>query len=181
MSKKPSEGEHIAAIIETTGGSLMGNKNQNIAAENIREIKEIKRELKLTYMDILDEMKLLDPSHPGALSTLRRVYAEHSEKKASGFNYDETLMPIYKAVKSLEKKGKPEEEDPFETELRGYQATIVCQNEELDRLYEMTDFLEGRVEFLVKEIEFLKGQIAVKDRRMDEKDAWINKLMNKIL
>lgn len=181
MSNKPSIGEQITANIDMTGGSLMPAKDQNNAVEKIKEIKNIKREFKLTYMDILNEMVLLDPSRPGALSTLRRVNAEHSEKKAGSFNYDEILMPIYNAVKSLKQKGKPETEDPLEVELKGYQATIICQNEELDRLYEMTDFLEGRVNFLVEEIEFLKGQIAVKDRRMDEKDAWINKLMDKVL
>ena len=50
----------------------------------------------------------------------------------------------------------------------------ACQNEELDRLHETKDHLEARISFLLE-------QIAIKDRRMDEKDAWINRLMEKVL
>lgn len=151
----------------------MPQKDLN-ASDKIREIKAIKENLKLTYMNILAEMAALDPTHPGALSTLRRVYATSSEKKASSFNYEEILLPIYNAVKSLEKKGKPKEEDPFETELRGYQAVIACQNEELDRLYEAKEMLENRITFLL-------DQIALKDKRMDAKDEIIRQLMTKFI
>ena len=149
--------------------------------EKIKEIKAIKREKKLTYMEIIAEMKDLDFATAVSLTTLRRLCSNGSESKSSSFNYDETIMPIYNAVKSLEKKGKPEMEDPLEAELQGYQAVISVQAEELDRLFEMKEHLDERVDFLIKQNETKDKNIADLMQMLKEKDEIIKKLMDQVL
>ena len=139
----------------------MDKKAQDI----IREIKEIKEAKKLTYMDIMDQMAQNNESTMASLSTLRRVFHDGSETRASSFNYEEILVPIYTAVKQLE--GIEKSDDPHSKELDGYKAVIRVQNEELDRLLELKEHLENRVEFLLKQIE--------------KKDEIIAKLMEKCL
>ena len=73
-------------------------------------------------------------------------------------------MPVYDAVKALDKN--PPEKTEFDKELDGYRAVIMVQNEELDRLLELKEHLDERVDFLVKQIE--------------KKDKIIDILMDKI-
>ena len=142
------------------------------AKSKIKEMKQIKEEYKITYDDIMVEMEKIDSSKVVSLSTLRRIFREGSEAKASSFNYEEIILPAYNAVKNLDKKPSPS--SPFELELQGYKNVIRVQNEELDRLLELKEHLDDRVNFLIE-------QIKLKDRRLDEKDEIIKKLMEKCL
>ena len=142
------------------------------SADIIREVKAIRAENKITYIDIMEEMEKLDRASVVSLSTLRRVFRDGSETKAGSFNYEHILIPIRDAMRSLAKEQKPESER--DKELDGYKAVIRVQNEELDRLIELNEHLQNRVEFLVE-------QINLKDRRMDEKDEMIRKLMDRVL
>ena len=145
---------------------------ENRAQEIVKEIKAIRAEWKITYIDIMEEMERINPASVVSLSTLRRIFRDGSETKASSFNFEEILLPVYTAVKALD--GKPKDDSPYEKELDGYRAVIRVQNEELDRLIELKEHLEERVAFLIE-------QIGKKDRRMDEKDEIIHKLMEKCL
>ena len=174
MNSELSTGERFAMTEKSYGGSQMESKS----IEKIKEIKSIKKSMKLTYMEIVDEMKELDFSTAVSLSSLRRVCSNGSESKASSFNYDEIIAPIYNAVKSLEKKGKPEVEDPFEIELEGYKAVIAVQNEELDRLFEMKEHLDERVDFLINQINTKDVMIGDLMRMLDEKDKIISKMLD---
>ena len=165
MNRQLSVNEHLT---EQLGGSLMETE----AKSKIREMKQIKEEYKITYDDIMVEMEKLDSSKVVSLSTLRRIFREGSEAKASSFNYEEIILPAYTAVKNLDKKPSPS--SPFELELQGYKNVIRVQNEELDRLLELKEHLDDRVNFLIE-------QIKLKDRRLDEKDAIIKRLMEKCL
>ena len=165
MSKQLSVNEHLN---EQLGGSLMETE----AKSKIKEMKQIKEEYKITYDDIMVEMEKLDSSKVVSLSTLRRIFRDGSEAKASSFNYEEIILPAYNAVKNLDKKPSPS--SPFELELQGYKNVIRVQNEELDRLLELKEHLDDRVNFLIE-------QIKLKDRRLDEKDEIIKKLMEKCL
>ena len=138
----------------------MEKKSQDI----IKEMKAIKEEYKFTYMDIMEKMAEIDEKTIVSLSTLRRLFRDGSELKASSFNYQEVLLPVYDAVKALDKK--PPEKTEFDRELDGYKAVIRVQNEELDRLLEFNEHLEKRVDFLV-------AQIA-------NKDELINTLISKL-
>ena len=142
------------------------------AQKKIKEMKQIKEDYKITYDDIMVEMEKLDSSKVVSLSTLRRIFRDGSESKASSFNYEEIIVPAYNAVKNLDKKPSPS--SPFELELQGYKNVIRVQNEELDRLIELKEHLDSRVDFLVERINFLTEQVK-------QKDELIKKLMEKCL
>ena len=128
-------------------------------------MKQIKEDYKITYDDIMVEMEKLDSSKVVSLSTLRRIFRDGSESKASSFNYEEIIVPAYNAVKNLDKKPSPS--SPFELELQGYKNVIRVQNEELDRLIELKEHLDNRVSFLIDQIK--------------QKDEMIKKLTDKFL
>ena len=155
------------SIDEQHGGSPMES-----AQEKIIYIHRAKEKNKITYMDIMEKMAELDECTMVSLSTLRRVCRQGAELKASSFNYEEILMPIYNAVQAL--VDDPIQKTEHDKELDGYKAVIRVQNEELDRLIELKEHLEDRITFLL-------DQIALKDKRMDQKDEIIRKLMDKFL
>ena len=65
-------------------------------------------------------------------------------------------------------------DSPYSKEIDGLKAVIHVQNEEIARLHEIKEHLESRITFLLEQIER-------KDRRMDEKDEIIRRLMEKCL
>lgn len=135
------------------------------AVEIIKDAKRIKSEAKVTYENILEQMEELDPSTVISRSTLRRIFREGSEAKASSFNYEEILVPVDNAMQALSKKPKPASERDHEMEA--YKAIIRVQDEEIDRLMDMNKLLQDRVEFLVKQV--------------DNKDQIIRQLIEKAL
>ena len=153
MNKQLSMNESERIIMETE------------AQKKIKEMKQIKEDYKITYDDIMVEMEKLDSSKVVSLSTLRRIFRDGSESKASSFNYEEIIVPAYNAVKNLDKKPSPS--SPFELELQGYKNVIRVQNEELDRLIELKEHLDNRVSFLIDQIK--------------QKDEMIKKLTDKFL
>ena len=134
--------------------------------ELIRQLKEVKQKNEITYPRIMDRME--KKGKFVSLTTLRRVFADGSETNANSFSYENTLLPIAEAL--LEPEDVPTE-DP---QIDALKAVIHVQNEEIARLHEMKEHLEGRITFLLEQIE-------KKDRRMDEKDEIIRKLMDKCL
>ena len=152
---------------------------ENRAAQMIQEIKEIKSNSKITYDDIMVQMEKINSSTVVSLSTLRRVFRDGSESKASSFNFEAVLTPIYNAVKELE--GKPSPSSPFEIELQGFKNVIRVQNEELDRLIELKEHLDDRVDFLVGQVKTKDEMIQNLMKKLDEKDAMIKRLMDKCL
>ena len=165
VNSQLSVNEHLT---EKLGGSLMETKAQSM----IKEVKAIKEEKKITYIDIMEKMEENDPSSVVSLSTLRRIFRDGSELKASSFNYEEILMPVYKAVTML--GDKPKSTSEFDKEMDGYKAVIRVQNEELDRLIELKEHLDDRVNFLIE-------QIKIKDKTIAEQSDLIKKLMEKCL
>ena len=128
----------------------------------ISELKRAKAEKEITYPRLMDMLEAIQK--PISLTTLRRVFADGSEKSDS-FNYSTTLAPLEEI---LLRDDIPEpEQNPYAKELESHKAVIHAQNEELVRLYKMVDHLEDRVDFLVSQIE--------------KKDAMIDKLMSKVL
>lgn len=141
------------------------------AQELIRQLKEAKTRNEVTYPRIMERME--KNGKFVSLTTLRRVFAEGSEMNASSFNYESTLLPIAEALLDVEDVPTPEN-TPYAKEIDGLKAVIHVQNEEIARLHDMKEHLEKRVDFLIEQIE-------KKDRRMDEKDEIIRKLMEKCL
>ena len=139
--------------------------------ELIRQLKDAKAKNEVTYPRILDRME--KNGKFVSLTTLRRVFADGSENNASSFNYETTLLPIAEALLNVEDV-PTSEANPYATEIDGLKSVIHVQNEEIARLHELKEHLESRITFLIEQIER-------KDRRMDEKDEIIRKLMDKCL
>lgn len=139
--------------------------------ELIRQLKEIKSKNEITYPRIMERME--KNGKYVSLSTLRRVFADNSEMNANNFNYENTLLPIAEALFNVEDMPTPKD-SPYAKEIDGLKAVIHVQNEEIARLHDMKEHLEKRITFLLE-------QIDKKDRRMDEKDEMIKKLMELVL
>lgn len=141
------------------------------AQELIKQLKEIKAKNEITYPRIMERME--KNGKVVSLTTLRRVFADGSELNADAFNYETTLMPIAEVLLNAEDVPTPPN-SPFAAEIDGLKSVIHVQNEEIARLHEIKEHLESRITFLLEQIER-------KDRRMDEKDEIIRKLMEKCL
>ncbi len=140
------------------------------AQELIRQLKDAKARREYTYPRIMEHME--KNGKFVSLTTLRRVFADGSESSADSFSYENTLMPIAEVL--LEAEDVPTEDGPYAKEIDSLKAVIHVQNEELARMHELKEHLESRITFLLEQIER-------KDRRMDEKDEIIRKLMEKVL
>ena len=138
--------------------------------ELIKQLKEAKARDEVTFQRIIDRME--KKGYYLSLSTLRRVFANGSEQNAQSFNYETTLMPIAEVLLKVEDVPTPD--SPYAKEIDALKAVIHCQNEEIVKSHEMQEHLEARITFLIEQIE-------KKDRRMDEKDEIIRKLMEKCL
>ena len=138
--------------------------------ELIRQLKEIKSRDEITYPRIIERIEKNGKSV--SLSTLRRVFADGSELNADSFSYENTLMPIAEAL--LNAEDIPTPAGPYAKEIDTLKTVIHVQNEELARMHELKEHLESRITFLLEQIER-------KDRRMDEKDEIIKKLMERVL
>ena len=139
------------------------------AQELIRQMKTIKESNEITYPRIIERME--KNGRVVSLTTLRRVFAEGSEANAANFSYENTLMPIAEVLLNVEDVPTPEDA-PNAQQIEALKAVVHCQNEEIARLHELKEHLENRISFLLEQIE-------KKDRRMDEKDEIIRKLMDK--
>ena len=141
------------------------------AQELISQLKEIKEKNEITYPRIMDRME--KNGKVVSLTTLRRVFADGSEMNADTFSYENTLLPIAEALLNVEDLPTPAD-SPHAKEIDALKSVIHVQNEEIARLHELKEHLEERITFLLEQIE-------KKDRRMDEKDQMIQRLMDKVL
>jgi hypothetical protein len=141
------------------------------AAELVRQLKEVKKAQEITFPRIMDRLEKL--GYYVSLTTLRRIFADGSESNAASFSYENTLMPVAEVLLDAEDVPTPVN-SPWAKEIDALKSVIHVQNEEIARLHELKEHLEARVTFLLEQIE-------KKDRRMDEKDAVIKKLMDKVL
>ena len=168
MCYEPSTEEQFVNTFDFTEVSSMEQASKQ---ELIRQLKEAKERKEYTYPRIIDKME--EHGQFVSLSTLRRVFADGSELHASSFNMETTLMPIAEVLLNEEDVPTPAD-SPCAAEINGLKAVIHVQNEEIVKLTELKEHLEARVTFLLEQIER-------KDRRMDEKDEIIRKLMDKCL
>ena len=137
--------------------------------ELIKQLKEIKETNEITFPRIMERME--KNGKVVSLTTLRRVFADGSESNANNFSYENTLLPIAEVLLNVEDLPTLPN-SPYAKEIDGLKSVIHLQNEEIARLHELKEHLESRITFLLE-------QIDKKDRRMDEKDETIRKLMNK--
>jgi len=150
-----------------------GGQEMPEARNAIREIKELKKaNPKATYARIIEEVDAAEGDESVSLSTLRRIFAEGSESSAGSFNYERILVPVRDALKRLQMADISSVAGADVVDA--LKSMIHIQDEEIASLHAYKEHLEARVEFLL-------DQIRLKDRRMDEKDEIIKKLMDKVL
>ena len=165
MDAKPS----LHDTYSTTDNTLEVSYMEHTSAQDlIVKLKEVKKRDEITYPRIMERMQKNGDFI--SLTTLRRVFADGSEMNANSFNYENTLLPIAEAILDADEVPLAE----HSPEIDALKAVIHVQNEEIVKLHEMKEHLESRITFLLEQIE-------KKDRRMDEKDEIIRKLMDKCL
>lgn len=150
--------------------------------EIILKLKAVKKEYELTIPRIKD---MCDKNGDFiAPSTLRRVFAEGSEDNDS-FSYDRTLAPLARALLFQDNDAEAENPEAEADRMEGLRAVILLKNEQIDELTDQINELKKQLADLRAEydlrLRFLRDQIELKDRRMDEKDQMINRLMEKCL
>ena len=160
----------------------------------IIKLKEVREERGLSYGDILE---LLEKNGDYlSKSTISRIFAEGSEEQ--GFRYEETIRPIANALLDIENE---EETDNMDIKamksLLKYKIQVIGDLEhQIEHLKSALDKekikyhekLDAERERFNKSIEFLKEQVAYKDKRMDlllaavqEKDQLHKEMLEKIL
>ena len=139
----------------------------------ISKLKEVKKQNELTLPRILDMIEANGDYL--SMTTLRRVFAANSEQEDS-FNYDKTIRPIANAL-LLQEEYAPEGSGS-NTENEALKAVLKFKNEEIESLRRQLELIREMYE---ARIDFLIDQIRKKDKRMDEKDEIINRLMAKVL
>ena len=146
----------------------------------IIKLKEVREEKGLSYNDILDLMEKNGDFL--SKSTISRIFADGSEEMS--FRYEETIRPIANALLDVE---KIEETDDLDTQaMKSLLKYKIQRIEDLEQQVEQlrTDFAKEKLELLEKmdveraawgrSIDFLKEQVAYKDKRMDMLLGWID-------
>lgn len=150
--------------------------------EIIVQLKAVKKEYELTIPRIKDMLE--KNGDYIALSTLRRVFAEGSEDNDS-FSYDRTISPIARALLFQDNGEEAHDADAMDDRIEGLRSVILLKNEQIAMLTDQIETLKKqlndfRAEYDLR-LRFLRDQIELKDKRMDEKDQIINRLMDKCL
>ena len=156
----------------------------------IIKLKEVREEKGLSFNDILSLME--QNGDYLAKSTLSRVFAEGSEDNS--FKYEETIRPIAKALLDIETE---EETDDLDT--KALKAILKYKIQRIEELESQVEHLQSALneekvkshekldaerERFNRSIDFLKEQVAYKDKRMDMLREWVNekdKILNDIL
>lgn len=160
----------------------------------IIKLKQVREEKGLSYSDIIDLME--KNGDYVSKATISRVFAEGSED--TSFKYEETIRPIAKALLDIETieadddldiqaiktllKFKIQRIEELEQKVRDLEAALSKEklkyHEKLDKEREQHQ----------RSIEFLKEQISLKDKRMDQlleavfvKDSQYNELLKSVL
>ena len=139
----------------------------------ILQLKDVKEERKLS-LDAIEQMTDANGEHVSK-STLSRLFAEGSEDIA--FRYEATIKPVVNALLDIDTI-----EDYDSTDVKTMKTVLKFKMERIEELEQKVQELEIALdkqkikanEKLEKErdsfnrsIEFLKDQVALKDKRMD--------------
>lgn len=160
----------------------------------ILKLKKVREEKKLSYSDILDLME----KNGNFLSkaTLSRVFADGSEEIK--FRYEDTLKPIADALLDIENI-----EDDDTTDVQAMKTILKYKSARIEELESQIKDLESALdkqkiranekleeerERFNRSIDFLKEQVAYKDKRMDmllsavqKKDELHEEMLEKLL
>ena len=160
----------------------------------IIQLKKVREEKGLSYSDILNLME--QNGDYLSKSTLSRVFAEGSEEVS--FKYEETIRPIANALLDIENIENDDSLDvqAMKSMIQHNDRVIKGLEQQITELKLMLDQekiqhhekLEKEREAFNRSIDFLKNQINLKDKRMDQlleavfkKDEQHKELLNTIL
>lgn len=159
----------------------------NKTKEVILKLKEVKEQRGLSLNEIVD---LVEKNGDYiSRSSVQRVFSDGSEDVS--FRYDETIRPIANALLDIDTI-----EDSDNMDIRAMKTLLQYKNKRIEELESQLDKeklryhekLEKERERFNNSIEFLKKQVALKDRRIDilldsiqAKDAKINEMIDKIM
>lgn len=141
--------------------------------EIILNLKAVKEAQNLSIPKIKD---IVDSTGAGlSLTTIRRVFADNSETEDS-FSYENTLRPIAQALLV-----NSPNDDIGRAKVEVYEAILRHKNESIDSLKKQIEMLRNEHDTRCKEcagrMDFLMHQIDLKDKRMERKDAIIDRLL----
>ena len=134
--------------------------------DRILELKKAKDERQYTIQRLLDDILLNGDSISEA--TLKRVFRPGSEDDKKGFS-EHSLVAIEKVLLEPAKMPVPSDAT-YAGEIVLLKAELRVQAERVENLREHNKFLEDRVDFLTE-------QVKIKDRRMDERETVLKKVM----
>ena len=148
----------------------------------IMQLKEVRIEKGLSLNDILRMVEEKE-QYPPSRSTIQRLFAEGSENQS--FKYEETIRPIANVLLDIE---NIEEED--DVDVRGMKVLLKYKIRRIEELEQQLDReklryhekLDKERERFNRSIEFLKNQIELKDKRIDQlmsdNSSFTNHIMN---
>ena len=133
----------------------------------IRDLKKAKLDLEYTLPRIEEEIRKNGKSV--SMSSIKRVFKDGSEENAASFSFEHTLLPIAEVLLKAENIPTPEG-SPYSVEIELLKAELRVQIERVESLVYRNKVLEDRVAFM-------QTQIERKDRRLDEREDVIRKVM----
>ena len=148
----------------------------------IIRLKEVRKERNLSYGDILDLME--QNGDFVAKSTLSKLFADGSEDHPEKFRYENTLRPIANAILDMENI-----EETDDMDIQALKAILKYKIARIKELETMLDHeklkhhekLDKEREQFQRSLDFLKTQVDLKDKRIDQLlDANV-KLLNQLL
>ena len=148
----------------------------------IIRLKEVRKERGLSYSDILEMMEANGDFV--SKSTLSKLFADGSEDHPEKFRYENTLRPIANAILDME--------NIEETDDMDIQALKAILKYKISRIKELETMLDHEKlkhhEKLDKEraqfqrsLDFLKSQVDLKDKRIDQLLDSNTTLLNRLL
>lgn len=141
--------------------------------EVILALKQVKKEKKLSLDRILIMMNENDPATAVSKTTIARVFAKGSEDQI--FRYENTLRPIANVLLDIE---TIENDDDIDT--RAYKSILKLKKDLISELEqklqtvrdeEKTKYakkLQEETAKFQKSLDFVKNQIELKDKRIDQ-------------
>jgi predicted RNase H-like nuclease (RuvC/YqgF family) len=176
MSGKPSTFDEDVSDMEIANTRDIILKLKAVRAKNNLTISEILSRLDAAGLALSE-------------STVRRIFREGSEDE-DGFIYARTIKPVADVLldendESADDAALLEKNEALHAIIKEKNRAIETLQEKLDAAEKSVDELKLQLDSFRKEydlrLRFLRDQIELKDKRMDEKDEIIKRLMDKCL
>ena len=146
----------------------------------VLRLKAVREKEKLSIADIMSKLEAAGENV--SESAVRRVFRDNSETDL-GFTYQKVLKPIADVLLAEEEESASdpallEKNEALHAIIREKNRTIEMLQDKVDKLTEQMDAFRKEYDLRLR---FLRDQIELKDKRMDEKDEIIHRLMDKCL